>query len=232
MEEWGTPNTQRFPLTSSGVQNMRLRKGSVGSSYIHFGADLISFRFSPEILLWHHLRWSLNNSILQEEFPSTEQMNANQQEFYFQGQLVLHPTAHQSVILLDGFSESIQPWTLRHLGRAFLVDSKGAEASWISQMTRDGWYFWKGSCRGWKHLTMCSHLSPLKEDSHGNDTGTALMEWSGVRLSSPPLTRFLPLSISQSLSSQYWLRATIHARNLFSGGILTAKSRISKSGRR
>lgn len=79
---------------------------------------------------------------------------------------------------------------------------------------------------------MCSDLSPLKEDGHGNDTGTALMEWSGVRLSSPPLTRFLPLSISQSLSSQYWLRATIHARNLFSGGILTAKSRISKSGRR
>ena len=87
----------------SVVQNMLLRRGSVGSSYIHFGADLISFRFNPETLLWHHLRWSLNNSILQEEFTSTEQMNANQQEFYFQGQLVLHPTAHQSVILLDDF---------------------------------------------------------------------------------------------------------------------------------
>lgn len=37
---------------------------------------------------------------------------------------------------------------------------------------------------------MCSDLSPLKEDGHGNDTGTALMEWSGVGLSSPPPTAF------------------------------------------
>lgn len=93
-------NDSRWHLAES-----KTRDYAVGSSYILFGADLISFRFCPDTLLWHHLRWSLNNSILQEEFTSTEQMNANHQEFYFQGQLALHPTAHQSVILLDGFGE-------------------------------------------------------------------------------------------------------------------------------
>lgn len=103
------------------------------------------------------------------------------------------------------------------------VDSKGAEASWISQITRNGWYFCEGSCRGWRHLTMCSDLSPLKEDGHGNDTG--LLWWSRVVFSS-----LLSLSIAQPLSSQYWLSASAHAQNILAGRILTAKSWISKSG--
>lgn len=45
---------------------------------------------------------------------------------------------------------------------------------------------------------MCSDLSPLKEDGHGNDTGTALMEWSGVRPSSLVSLQF-PLSLYHTI---------------------------------
>lgn len=109
------------------------------------------------------------------------------------------------------------------------LDSKSTEASWVSEMTKNECCFWEGSCRGWRHETMCSDLCPLKEDGHSNDSGP--LWWSeGVSPPPPPPPPLLSLShnlqVHRNLSapqikssSQYLWQRNTYSQNLESWNV-------------
>lgn len=174
--ERGKPNTQRFMLTSSGIQYMWLCKAQI----------FLNIMCCPNIFFWNNLLWIFTTQLMIIStcpFKSISVLPHSSSECYIMGQFQKASSHGQSAI-----------WAMPS------VDSKGTEASCISEMTRNGWYFWEGSCRGWRHVTMCSDLSPFKKDGHSNDTG--LLWWSGETPPPPPPT-FSAHYISQPLSSQY-----------------------------
>lgn len=109
------------------------------SIYINCNTVLISFldsKFSPNIFFWNNLVWSLNNSVLQEEFISPRQLMIIN-IIFLSGQLVFHHKAHQSVILLDSFrkhpaidsapSGPCLQWTVRERRQAGFLKWRGMD---------------------------------------------------------------------------------------------------------
>lgn len=107
-------------------------------------STVASFGVSPNIFLWSNLVWSLNNSIPQEEFKQLMIIN----RIFFSGQLVFHPTAHQSVILLDSFREHpavdsppsalCLQWTVRERRQAGLLKWRGMDDISVRGAAEDG----------------------------------------------------------------------------------------------
>lgn len=120
-------------------------------------------------------------------------------EFSFQGQLVLHPTAHQSVIPLDSFrkhpagdslpSRRCLQWTGRERRQAGSLGSRG-----MADLSE--------SCGRRRHVTACGNLSSLKKKRTVTATAPDCSQ-SGVN---PMLSVCLPTfkfaSLAQCLDSR------------------------------
>lgn len=143
-------------------------------------------------------------------------VNEETSEFSFRGQLVVHPTAHQSVIPPDSFREHpagdsvpsgrCLQWTGREQRQAGSLSSRG-----MGDLSE--------SCGRRRHVTVCGNLSTQKKKKKKKGQSqrrhrTALTVES-TRCS---------LCVSQPLRSLLWLSASTHAHKIAAGRILTAKS--------